>query len=266
MHPHEGQSDPQGALTPDADLTGAAPERQRPFEPAGSGARVWLRNAFELVRSVALVLVLFFLVRSFVVEAFKIPTSSMEGTLLAGDFLLVNKAVYGAEIPGTGFSIPAFAEPDRGDIVVFHPPHDPAKHYVKRLLGLPGDTLQMREKLLLVNGSPVEEPYVRHQDPTGDAVHPGMVWQMPFVQEHAVPSRYRPSRDNWGPLVVPEDHFFVLGDNRDNSEDSRYWGFISRESIKGRPWRVYYSADQDHSGVLSWFRDVRWDRIGGLIE
>src|SRR5690606_2043424 len=104
-----------------------APAGPPPFRPAGAGAKVWFRNAFELVRCVALVLVLVFLVRSFAVEAFKIPTSSMEGTLLAGDFLLVNKAVYGAEIPGTGFVLPAFAEPDRGDIIVFHPPHDPAR-------------------------------------------------------------------------------------------------------------------------------------------
>jgi len=237
-----------------------------PFEPARVGGRAWLRGAMEFVRSVALVLVCFFLVRTFVVEAFKIPTSSMEGTLLAGDFLLVNKAVYGAEIPGVGIILPAFAEPERGDIVVFHPPHDPAKHYVKRLVGVPGDTLQMQEKRLIVNGRPADEPYVRHQDPDGDAVHPGMAWQGSYVGERTPSGRYRPSRDNWGPLVVPDEQFFVLGDNRDNSEDSRYWGFVTRDDIKGRPWRVYYSSDPAQAGMMSWFRDVRWDRIGGLIR
>jgi signal peptidase I len=93
-----------------------------------------------------------------------------------------------------------------------------------------------------------------------------MVWQSPDLQKGAIPGRYRPSRDNWGPLIVPSERYFVLGDNRDNSEDSRYWGFITRESIKGRPWRVYYSTDQAHAGVLSWLQDVRWERIGGLIE
>jgi signal peptidase I len=258
------EADPVG--TDGDDSAAAVPDATPPFRPATAGARVWFRNAFELVRSIALVLVLFFLVRAFIVEAFKIPTSSMEGTLLAGDFLLVNKAVYGAEIPGTHITLPGFAEPERGDIIVFHPPHDPAKHYVKRLVGLPGDTLEMRDKALLVNGEPLVEPYVRHRDPGGDAVHPGMVWQSPFLQKDAIPGRYRPSRDNWGPLIVPPDRFFVLGDNRDNSEDSRYWGFITRESIKGRPWRVYYSTDPAHPGAFSWLRDVRWDRIGGLIE
>ncbi len=236
------------------------------FRPARAGLRGWLRGAFEFARSIALVLLCFFLVRTFVVEAFKIPTSSMEGTLLAGDFLLVNKAVYGAEIPGVGVALPAFAEPERGEIIVFHPPHEPAKHYVKRLVGLPGDTLEMRDKVLLLNGAELDEPYVRHQDPDGDAVHPGMAWQGSHLPEEDRPPRYRPSRDNWGPLVVPDAHFFVLGDNRDNSEDSRYWGFVSREDIKGRPWRVYYSSDPAHAGIFSWFRDVRWERIGGLIR
>jgi len=247
----------------------AEPESSSPgsFQPAGTGARVWLRGAMEFLRSVALVLVCFFLVRTFVVEAFKIPTSSMEGTLLAGDFLLVNKAVYGADVPGTGLTLPAFTEPRRGEIIVFHPPHEPAKHYVKRLVGLPGDTLEMRQKLLQVNGAVLDEPYVQHHDPDGDAVHPGMTWQGPFLPDERVASgRYRPSRDNWGPLIVPDDHFFVLGDNRDNSEDSRYWGFVEREDIKGRPWRVYYSSDPAHAGLVSWFRDVRWERIGGLIQ
>lgn len=228
--------------------------------------RGWFRAGLDMLRTAALVFVLFFLVRSFVVEAFKIPTSSMEGTLLAGDFLLVNKAAYGAEIPGLGISLPALSEPHRGDVIVFRPPHEPAKHYVKRLVGLPGDILQMRHKQLIVNGEALLEPYARYIDPNGDAVDPSMSWQAQYLWEDGARRRYRPSRDNWGPLVVPPERFFVLGDNRDNSEDSRYWGFVTRDDIEGRPWFVYYSADPQPSEGFSLFRDVRWSRIGGVIR
>lgn len=217
-------------------------------------------------RSVVLTLVLFLVVRALVVEAFKIPTGSMEGTLLAGDFLLVNKAVYGADVPGLGMTLPAFAEPQRGEVIVFNPPHEPAKHYVKRLVGLPGDTLEMRSKLLSVNGVPLSEPYVRHTDPNGDAVHPAMAWQARFLRSGPRPGRYRPSRDNWGPIVVPPGRYFVLGDNRDNSEDSRYWGFVDRESIRGRPWIVYYSSEPHEEAGTPFLREVRWNRILGRIR
>ncbi len=220
----------------------------------------------DLIRTAALVLVLFFATRSFVVEAFKIPTSSMEGTLLAGDFLLVNKAAYGAEIPGLGISLPAISEPHRGEVIVFRPPHEPGKHYVKRLLGIPGDTIEMKGKRLFVNGDEVKEPYARYLDTDGDAVHPSMRWQETYLRKGAKPGGYRPSRDNWGPLVVPAERFFVLGDNRDNSEDSRYWGFVLRGDIEGRPWFVYYSSEPPESGGFSFLRDVRWERIGGLIR
>jgi signal peptidase I len=192
-------------------------------------------------KSIAIALILFFIIRTAVVEAFKIPTSSMEGTLLVGDFLLVNKAVYGARIPGTEITLRSFAEPLRGDVVVFHPPHEPEKNYVKRVVGVPADTLEMRDKMLFLNGARVYEPYAQHVDGRGDAVHPDMEWQA----NHLIASerrRYHPTRDNWGPIVVPNGRYFVLGDNRDNSEDSRYWGFVPREQIRGRPWLVYYSS------------------------
>ncbi len=222
------------------------------------------RTAWEWVRSVLVAFLLFLVVRSFVVEAFKIPTGSMEGTLLVGDFLLVNKAVYGAEIPGLGLRLPAFEEPEHGDVVVFTPPHEPRKNYVKRVVGLPGDTLAMRDKMLLVNGHAVDEPYARYVDRGGDARHPNMRWQASHLI--ASPREYHPSRDTWGPLVVPEGSYFVLGDNRDNSEDSRYWGFVARESIRGRPWFVYYSFDPSSGDDLSWLKAVRWDRVGHPIR
>lgn len=227
--------------------------------------RVALATALDWARSLALAFVLFLGVRAFVVEAFRIPTSSMENTLLVGDFLLVNKAVYGSEIPGVGLQVPAFAEPGLGDVVVFAPPHEPARSYVKRVVGGPGDTLEMRDKVLVRNHEEVAEPYARHVDREGDAVHPGMRWQSGHLV--ASPRRgYHPTRDNWGPIVIPEGHYFVLGDNRDNSEDSRYWGFVPREAIRGRPWFVYYSFDAGGMSPWPWLRSIRWDRIGDGIH
>lgn len=235
-------------------------------EADGRGAQRLLRATWEWSRSILMALALFLVIRSMGLEAFKIPTGSMEGTILVGDFLLVNKAVYGAEIPGTDLHLPALAEPQRGDIVVFSPPHEMDRNYVKRLVGLPGDTLQMLDKVLLVNGEPLQEPYVRHVDGRGDAFHPRMRWQRRHLLGPQDPASYHPSRDNWGPIEVPADSLFVLGDNRDNSEDSRYWGFVPREALKGRPWRVYYSLDSHEGSGLSWLKDVRWDRIGGRIR
>ncbi|UCC26830.1 MAG: signal peptidase I [Gemmatimonadales bacterium] len=209
-------------------------------------------------------MVVFLVVRSMVLEAFKIPTGSMEQTLLVGDFLLVNKAIYGPRIPGTQVHLPALAEPRRGEVIVFNPPHEPEKNYVKRLLGVPGDTVQMVDKRLLVNGRPVDEPYARYVDTRGDAIHPDMEWQEGHLV--ASPGRYAPSRDTWGPIIVPVGRYFMLGDNRDNSEDSRYWGFVERDQIRGRPWIIYYSVDPKADDGWSIFHGARWDRVGQRIR
>jgi signal peptidase I len=224
-----------------------------------------IASTWEWTRSILFAFVLFLTIRTFFLEAFKIPTSSMENTLLVGDFLLVNKALYGAEVPGLHLRLPAAREPRRGDVIVFNPPHDPTKNYVKRLVGVPFDTLEMRAKKLYLNGSPVQERYARFIDRRGDAVHPDMAWQ----SNHLIagpPQSYHPTRDNWGPIVVPANRYFVLGDNRDNSEDSRYWGFVSREAIRGKPWFVYYSFDPRGHRKAAWLRDVRWSRIGAPIR
>lgn len=217
---------------------------------------------------VLLSLVLFLILRVFVVEAFTIPTSSMERTLLVGDFLLVNKVLYGPRIPGTDVHLPALTEPGRGDVVVFRPPHDPLRNYVKRIVGVPGDTLSMRNKTLVLNGVPRDEPYAHHLGGRGDAAHPGMGWQSDHLVARGRRGHpYVPSRDNWGPIVVPEGRYFVLGDNRDNSEDSRYWGFVDRETIRGQPWMVYFSVTAESAastpGLL---RRIRWGRIGHVIR
>jgi signal peptidase I len=219
----------------------------------------------EWIRVTLLALVLFVLVRVFLIESSFIPTSSMENTLLVGDFLLVNKALFGVEIPGTGRRLPAFREPARGDVVVFRPAHDPGRNYVKRVVGVPGDTLEMLQKKLMLNGVGQEESFARFLDEGGDAIHPGMAWQSDFLAAAVHGRRYSPSRDNWGPIVVPEGRFFVLGDNRDNSEDSRYWGFVDRQAIRGSPWIIYLSLGSPGEGREAWRDRLRWHRVGKRI-
>ncbi len=228
----------------------------------GGGRWGWGGVFVEWLKTAALVFVVLLSTRLFVIDAFSIPTSSMEGTLLVGDFLLVNKLLYGSEVPGTEMRLPPIREPRVGEVVVFAAPHEPNKNYVKRMVATAGDVIEMRNKVLFRNGVALEEPYVRLTDPDRDAVHPDMQWQTPYL---ALPPRgqYRPTRDNWGPLRVPQDHLFVMGDNRDNSEDSRYWGFVPRSSLLGSPWRVYYSRSMARDG---WPEGVRWDRIGARVE
>ena len=241
-------------------------ERRKTFDEA-RGSISTGRWMWEWTKAICTAIVLFLGIRTFLVEAYKIPTGSMEGTLLIGDFLLVNKAVYGAEIPITHTRLPAFSHPRRGDVLVFLPPHDPERNYVKRLVGVGGDTIEMRDKVLYLNGRPLDEPYARHVDPLSDPHEPRMSWQKDFLlgtlRERR---RYRPSRDNWGPLVVPPGKLFALGDNRDNSEDSRYWGFFDERAVKGRPMFVYYSFEKDIAQQFSWLTSVRWARIGEVIR
>ena len=223
-----------------------------------------IRWAWEWTRLFLVAFTLFLFIRTFLVEAFRIPTGSMENTLLVGDFLFVNKAVYGAQVPHTEVRLPAFAQPRRGDVVVFIPPHEPAKNYVKRLVGMPGDTLWMRDKVLYVNGEPQKEPYVRYED-QNDVYAPSMYWQCQHRPVNADRGCH-PTRDNWGPVVVSADHFMMLGDNRDDSEDSRYWGFVERSAIRGRPLFVYYSFDTSKLRHLPWLTQIRWNRIGGAVS
>ncbi|HWK88900.1 MAG TPA: signal peptidase I [Longimicrobium sp.] len=248
----------------------AAPAEGEGRSQISGAARVAVstgRWMWEWTKAISTAILLFLAVRTFAVEAFRIPTGSMEGTLLIGDFLLVNKAVYGAEIPLTRKRLPAFAHPKRGDVVVFLPPHEPHKNYVKRLVGLPGDTLQMRDKVLYRNGQPQDEPFARHTDPLGDPPDGKMLWQLDYLVDRTLTYRtYHPTRDNWGPLVVPAGKLFALGDNRDRSEDSRYWGFLDAGSIKGRPMFVYYSFEEDITRQFNWLTAVRWDRIGEVIH
>ena len=241
-------------------------ERRKTAEEA-RGSISTGRWMWEWTKAISTAIVLFLVIRTFLFEAFKIPTGSMEGTLLVGDFLLVNKVVYGAELPITHQRLPAFSHPRRGEVVVFLPPHDPHRNYVKRIVGVGGDTLQMKDKVLYRNGELQVEPYVRHVDPLTDPPDERMLWQLDHLAERPREwGAYHPTRDNWGPIVIPAGKLFVLGDNRDNSEDSRWWGLLTPEAVKGRPMFVYYSFNRDIAEPFSWITSVRWDRIGDIIR
>lgn len=232
---------------------------QRPFRPF---AFLW-----EWARSMVFALLMFFFLHVFVMEAFKIPSGSMEGTLRVGDFLLVNKVIYGAELPLSGKRLPAIRRPERGDVIVFKYPPDPAKNYVKRLVGMPGDTLAMDRGTLIRNNVRVEERYVRHVEPDSDPSGEEFRWQHTYLVKTAEASvGYRPSRDNWGPIVVPPNHYFTLGDNRDNSSDSRYWGFVPDSLVRGTPLFVYYSFEPDSADRAAWLTRIRWNRLGQRIH
>lgn len=225
-----------------------------------------LRAGWEWAKSLQLAIILFLLVRAFFVEAFKIPSGSMEGTLLVGDFLLVNKLVYGAEVPFIKKHLPAVREPALGDVVVFQWPEDRNKHFVKRLVGLPLDTLEMRDGTLWRNGEEMPEPYAQRSPVTREVSSDDFRWQRDYLAPAADLRGYHPTRNEWGPLVVPQRHYFVLGDNRDNSLDSRYWGFVPDSLMRGSPIFVYYSYEPDSGKALDWLTRVRWQRLGDLIH
>lgn len=219
------------------------------------------QSTWEWTKSIAAALVIWFFLRALLVEAFRIPSGSMENTLLIGDFLFVNKALYGAEVPVVHKRLPAFREPHRGDVVIFDSVDEQGVNVVKRVIGMPGDTIAMEDNVIFINGKPLDEPYVIKTDPTGNLEDPRM---RPWQVRHLVgrdPRTYRPTLKNWGRLLVPPDSFFVMGDNRDNSYDSRYWGFLGRDRIRGRPLFIYYSYDRNGVLPLPWFTAIRWRRI-----
>ncbi len=183
---------------------------------------------------VALVLAL--VIRTFVIQAFKIPSESMLNTLLVGDHLLASKFAYGVKIPFSHIYIWQGNDPQRGDIIIFEYPNDPSTDFIKRVIGVPGDIIEVRNKQLYRNGEPVKEEYIRFTEP----------------------DRIQPIRDNFGPVTVPKDKYFVMGDNRDNSMDSRFWGFVSRSAVRAKAWRIYWS--------WGGFDDIRWKRIGRAVE
>ena len=224
-------------------MANVKPKTAPPAEPA-SFKKSTPREYFESL-CVAVVLALF--VRTFVVQAFKIPTGSMENNLLVGDHLLVNKLVFAPTLTGFERAILPTDPIARGDIIVFKYPEEPERDYIKRVIGLPGDTLELKNKTVYINGKALDEPYVHFLFP--DAV-PGS----PDYTDLDVRRKY-------GPVTVPADHYFMMGDNRDNSQDSRYWGFMPRDYVKGKALFIYFSFGEEGSGLTGLLGNARWSRI-----
>ena len=220
-----------------------------------------LREYFESI-VIAVILALF--IRTFVVQAFKIPTGSMENNLLIGDHLLVNKFVFGPTETGAERTLLPVGTIKRRDIIVFKYPEEPDRDFIKRVIGLPGETVEVREKKVYINGTALDEPYVHFLAP------PSAPSELHEVTSFDV-------RERFGPVTVPADQYFMMGDNRDNSADSRYWGFLRRDYIKGKALVIYWSYQaeredyQDESagatvkGLVSvfahFFTRTRWDRM-----
>jgi signal peptidase I len=211
---------------------------------ARSGARVSKQSTLrQYASSLAVAILMALVFRQFAFQAFRIPSSSMESTLLVGDFLFVNKFLYGAQIPFTSLRLPKLRAPRYGDILVFKAPHD-GRDFIKRCVAVAGDTLQVKAKQLYVNGKPLHETFVQFTD---DAVRP------PGSDP----------RDFFGPEVIPPDHVFMMGDNRDNSMDSRYWGMLPVQLIKGKAEIIYFSVDTQKGFFPP---HLRLSRIGRLIH
>ena len=230
-------------------------------EQKAVGFRRW---ALDWAKSILGGFVIFLIIRAFILQTWVITSGSMEGTLLVGDLLVLNKVAYGASVPGTHYRMPGYTHPRRGDVIVFRAQHD-TLDLIKRLVGLPGDTLQMKAGVLYRDGIKQIEPYVEHTDPNGDGTHPWMVWQQEYLTSDVDKTSYRPTRDNWGPIVVPANRFFVMGDNRDDSLDSRFWGFLDPARVKGKAEVIYYSYDRDAEVPFRWLHG-RWSRVGHLIR
>ena len=229
-------------------------------EEKGAGGDKKQNAAVEWAKSIVIALALFLFLRTFLVQTFVITSGSMEETLLVGDMLVVNRAAIGSRIPGTDVRIPGYSDPRFGDVLVFDPPHEETLKLIKRLIGMPGDTLEMRGRALFRNGKPVIEPYVIHS-PTPDESHPWMEWQADYLQAGVDPRTYAPTRDSWGPIVIPEDRYFMLGDNREQSLDSRSWGLLEGWRLEGRAVFTYFSYNKGSYRPFPWIREVRWGRI-----
>jgi signal peptidase I len=225
-----------------------------------ASAATWL---WDWVKSILFALVVWLFLRTFVIEAFHIPSPSMENTLLEGDFLFVNKFIYGSKVPLLNVWLPAWREPRRGDIVIFDSIEEDLK-VVKRLIGLPGDTLQMVHGVVIRNGRRLDEPYTQNLSPdetAGTYYREKMYnWQVHYLVGRDT-AGYRPDLHDWGPVVVPKDSLFVMGDNRDSSYDGRYWGFLPRRNLRGTPLFIYYSYDMRSWKPLPGLTAIRWRRF-----
>jgi signal peptidase I len=253
---------------------------KKPARPAG-------RALWENLKSIAGAVVIYLFIKTLFVEAFRIPSGSMIPTLLVGDWLFVNKLAYGPSIPFTDSRLPGYTNPKRGDVMVFVSPYqaDNAPDFtptlVKRLIGMPGDTLFMRDGVLNLDGVPQRQSFAA-SNPSGNNgdVNPDFDWQHKIEAKNTRfgPPPAQPTLGNWGPLIIPADHYFMMGDNRYCSKDSRYWGVVPRGNIRGRPLFVYYSyvpgpdpqndacSGQVSDRPLPFITDIRWTRIGHWVR
>jgi len=194
----------------------------------------------EYAEAIGMALLLALFIRTFIVQAFKIPSGSMIPTLQIGDHILVNKLAYGIRIPLWGHYLVDFGKVQRGDVIVFIFPEDRSKDFIKRVVGVAGDTVEIRGKKIYINGQQVEDPHAHFEGDDPQNILPA-------------------SRDDYGPTKVPENHLFVMGDNRDRSYDSRFWGFVNMDDVRGKAFLIYWSWD----GSDRW---VRWERLASLIR
>jgi len=211
-------------------------------------------TAREYFESILIAVILALFARTFVVQAFKIPTGSMEPNLLVGDHLLVNKFVFAPAATGLERALLPNRDIRRGDIIVFKYPEEPDRDFIKRVIGLPGETIELRNKKVHVNGEPLEEPYAHFlfpPDASAGAGQAGRAWDL---------------RESYGPVTVPGDQLFMMGDNRDNSQDSRFWGFLPRSYVKGRALVIYWSFDEAAGAPANLFSRIRWNRLLNQIR
>jgi len=199
----------------------------------------------EYIEAIIIAILIAVVIRTFVIQAYKIPSRSMVPTLLVGDHLLVNKFIYGVKIPIIRKTLISVSEPKRGDIVVFEYPQDRSKDYIKRVIGVGGDKIEIKNKEILINDRPYKDAFGIYTDNT---IYPAVVQP----------------RDNLAPVVVPQGSLFVMGDNRDESYDSRYWGFVELKDLEGKALIIYWSWDSEHQDHV--VNKIRWDRMGNLLR
>ena len=259
--------------------TNSAPRNVVAEARSGGGAKP-RRDAkwfWEHFKSYAGAIAIFLFVTNFLIQAYRIPSGSMVPALLVGDWLFVDKLRYGPHVPFTRYNLPGYAQPRRGDVVVFKSPiqidqpWDPTPTVVKRIVGMPGDTIHSRAGLVHINGIPQRQGYGAGgpKPPTANVSDPLFQWQHQFEAKGtrlgAPPAQ--PTLDDWGPLVIPARRYMMMGDNRYESKDARFYGFVPRENIRGRPLFVYYSYNADDSDrPLPFITDIRWGRIGTRIR
>jgi signal peptidase I len=280
---HGGDAPARPSTVPTSQTRASARARSAPAkEKAGAPAKK--NELLEWIKSIAAAVVLFLIIRTFLIQAYSIPSNSMEDTLLVGDYLMANNAVFGAHVPLTGWRVPGFRDPRPGEIVVFRPTYNhPEEDVVKRVIGIPGDTLEGKGGAVYRNGRRLNEPYVQRaaeEDPPLELdgrrgglppeVRPeryGYQNHLPALLPSVDRAQYHPTRDNWGPLVVPKDSYWMMGDNRDQSLDSRFMGFIPREVVRGKPLFIYFSVDAERDSPFPHFLTAaRWGRIGTAIH